>query len=88
MKLQRTVFGVSAAAALAAASSLVAPKLAAQSPSKGRDVAKIYAESCANCHGEVGGMAQVSQVSTLKMGWCIQCHMERGVSRDCSVCHY
>ncbi len=45
-------------------------------------------ESCANCHGDVSAMAQVSQVSTLKMGWCIRCHVERGVSRDCSVCHY
>ena len=45
-------------------------------------------ESCANCHGPVNEMAQVRQVSTLKMGWCIQCHLERGVSRDCTVCHY
>lgn len=45
-------------------------------------------ESCANCHGQVNGMTQVSQVSTLKMGWCISCHVQRGVSRDCSVCHY
>jgi hypothetical protein len=45
-------------------------------------------ESCANCHGQVNRMTQVSQVSTLKMGWCISCHVQRGVSRDCSVCHY
>jgi hypothetical protein len=45
-------------------------------------------ESCANCHGGVNGMAQVSQVSTLRMGWCIRCHVERKVSRDCTVCHY
>ena len=45
-------------------------------------------ESCANCHGQVNGMTQVYQVSTLKMGWCISCHVARNVSRDCSVCHY
>jgi len=45
-------------------------------------------ESCATCHGEVSRMAQVSQVSTLKMGWCIQCHEQRQVSRDCTVCHF
>jgi hypothetical protein len=22
------------------------------------------------------------------MGYCITCHIERGVSRDCTVCHY
>ena len=45
-------------------------------------------ESCAACHGSVNGMPQVSQVSSLRMGWCIRCHVERKVSRDCSVCHY
>ncbi|HJQ64880.1 MAG TPA: cytochrome c3 family protein [Gemmatimonadales bacterium] len=45
-------------------------------------------ESCAACHGEVNRMAQVSQVSTLKMGWCIQCHEQRQVSRDCTICHF
>jgi hypothetical protein len=24
----------------------------------------------------------------LSMGWCVSCHMERNVSRDCAVCHY
>ena len=46
------------------------------------------AAACANCHGEVAGMTQVYQVNTLRMGWCIKCHLERKVSRDCSVCHY
>ena len=45
-------------------------------------------ESCANCHGEVNRMPQVYQVSTLRMGWCIRCHVARKVSRDCSVCHF
>ena len=44
--------------------------------------------TCANCHGDVKTMPQVYQVSTLTMGWCVRCHVENKVSRDCSVCHY
>ena len=44
--------------------------------------------TCTLCHGDVQNMAQVYQVETLKMGWCIRCHVERKVSRDCTVCHY
>jgi len=22
------------------------------------------------------------------MGWCISCHIERKVTRDCTACHY
>jgi hypothetical protein len=29
---------------------------------------------------------KVNQVDN--MGFCITCHVQRGVSRDCSVCHY
>lgn len=45
-------------------------------------------DACANCHGQVNGMPQISQFATLRMGWCVNCHIERQVSRDCSVCHY
>lgn len=31
---------------------------------------------CANCHGDVGGMARVVQVQPLTMGWCLDCHRE------------
>jgi hypothetical protein len=24
----------------------------------------------------------------LTMGWCLNCHLEMGASRDCTVCHY
>ena len=44
--------------------------------------------TCATCHGDVQTMPQVYQVSTLTMGWCVRCHVENKVSRDCSVCHY
>jgi len=44
--------------------------------------------TCATCHGDVKHMTQVEQVSTLRMGWCVHCHMQNTVTRDCSVCHY
>ena len=46
------------------------------------------AASCANCHGDVQKTPQIEQVSTLRMGWCVRCHMQHNVTRDCSVCHY
>ena len=53
-----------------------------------RHVKALGSESCATCHGEVRQMPQIHQVSTLKMGWCVNCHVQRGVSRDCTLCHY
>jgi hypothetical protein len=44
--------------------------------------------ACTTCHGDVREMAQVYQFSSLKMGWCVDCHVEREVSRDCTGCHY
>lgn len=46
------------------------------------------AGTCTLCHGDVQTMPQVYQVETLKMGWCVRCHVQREVSRDCTVCHY
>ena len=44
---------------------------------------------CATCHGDVQEMTVIEEVNQpLAMGWCVTCHMERGVSRDCTVCHY
>ena len=44
---------------------------------------------CTTCHGEVQEMTVIEEVNQpLSMGWCVSCHMERGVSRDCAVCHY
>jgi len=44
---------------------------------------------CAACHGDVARMPQVWEVNNVNnMGFCIDCHLERNVSRDCSVCHY
>jgi len=48
--------------------------------------------TCQTCHGQVQEMGVLETVApeagNLKMGWCVSCHMERDVSRDCTVCHY
>jgi hypothetical protein len=54
--------------------------------------------SCQKCHGEVEEMDRVRQVSSLSMGWCVNCHRDTGVtgvggkkvqaSTDCAACHY
>ena len=43
---------------------------------------------CQDCHGEVERMPQVYQFSSLKMGWCLECHKKEEVTTDCTVCHY
>ncbi len=53
-----------------------------------RHIKNLGVQSCTKCHGEVQRMAQISLVSTLRMGWCVKCHVENKVSRDCTVCHY
>lgn len=55
-----------------------------------RHIKTLGAQSCTTCHGEVQNMPQVFQVSTLRMGWCVRCHLAQKppVTRDCSVCHY
>jgi hypothetical protein len=44
--------------------------------------------TCQECHGPVEEMEVVTLNQELWMGWCIQCHRERQVRTDCSVCHY
>ena len=54
-----------------------------------RHVKALGETACATCHGDVTRMPQVYKVNNVNnMGWCINCHLERKVSRDCSVCHY
>ena len=45
--------------------------------------------SCHQCHGDVAGMKVTTRVSSLKMGWCIDCHTQKDVrnGRDCWTCH-
>ena len=48
--------------------------------------------SCQTCHGQVQEMGVLEEMApesgALRMGWCVSCHLERGASRDCTVCHY
>lgn len=48
--------------------------------------------TCQTCHGQVQEMGVLEEMAPeagdLRMGWCVSCHMERGASRDCTVCHY
>ena len=54
-----------------------------------RHVKAMGPTACATCHGDVQRMPQVFKVNKVdNMGFCITCHIERKVSRDCSVCHY
>lgn len=54
-----------------------------------RHIKALGANACATCHGNVARMPQVFQANNVNnMGWCINCHIERNVSRDCTVCHY
>jgi hypothetical protein len=42
---------------------------------------------CQQCHGQLAVMAQVRQVSSLKMGWCVSCHEANQAPTDCTICH-
>jgi cytochrome c7-like protein/class III cytochrome C family protein len=54
-----------------------------------RHIKALGPNACATCHGDVTRMPQVFKVNNVNnMGFCISCHVERKVSRDCTVCHY
>jgi len=54
-----------------------------------RHINALGPNACATCHGDVTRTPQVFKVNNVNnMGFCINCHLERNVSRDCSVCHY
>jgi Cytochrome c7 and related cytochrome c/Class III cytochrome C family len=54
-----------------------------------RHIKALGPNACATCHGDVARMPQIYKVNNVdRMGFCITCHVERNVSRDCSVCHY
>jgi hypothetical protein len=45
--------------------------------------------ACQTCHGNVQQQPQVFAVQDVNnMGWCTSCHMKRGVTRDCTACHF
>ena len=54
-----------------------------------RHIQALGSTACATCHGDVARMPQVFKVNNVtNMGWCITCHLERGINRDCTACHY
>ena len=54
-----------------------------------RHIKALGPNACTTCHGDVSRMPQVFKVNKVdNMGFCITCHVERKVARDCSVCHY
>ena len=44
--------------------------------------------ACQECHGPIQDMPQVYQYSSLNMGWCVNCHVQRKARYDCAICHY
>lgn len=54
-----------------------------------RHIKVLGPNACATCHGDVARMPQVFKVNNVNnMGFCISCHVERKVTRDCTACHY
>jgi hypothetical protein len=54
-----------------------------------RHIKAMGPNACQTCHGDVARMPQVYQVNEVnKMGFCVSCHVERNVTRDCWTCHY
>lgn len=54
-----------------------------------RHIKALGPTACMTCHGDVARMPQVYKVNNItNMGFCVTCHLQRQVSRDCTVCHY
>jgi len=54
-----------------------------------RHIKAMGPNACQTCHGDVARMPQVFKVNNVNtMGFCISCHLERKVNRDCTACHY
>ena len=54
-----------------------------------RHIKAMGPNACQTCHGDVARMPQVFKVNNVNnMGFCISCHLARGVNRDCTACHY
>jgi hypothetical protein len=43
---------------------------------------------CETCHGDVAQMTVAQRVVDHTMGFCIDCHKQKGASSDCLTCHY
>lgn len=44
--------------------------------------------TCQECHGQIPNMQTVERATSMKMGWCLDCHRQRATSIDCYSCHY
>jgi len=45
--------------------------------------------ACQQCHGNVQQMPRLFPYQDVNnMGWCTTCHMQRGITRDCTACHF
>lgn len=54
-----------------------------------RHIKALGPNACQTCHGDVARMPQVFQVNNVNnMGFCVTCHVQRNVNRDCTACHY
>jgi hypothetical protein len=42
---------------------------------------------CQECHGPVELMTTIQRVTDLGMGWCLDCHKDRGAPIECITCH-
>ena len=43
---------------------------------------------CSQCHGDLTQMTVAERVVDHTMGFCINCHQQKGASNDCLTCHY
>jgi formamidopyrimidine-DNA glycosylase len=43
---------------------------------------------CAVCHGDVANQTVAERVVDHNMGFCVNCHRQKGASNDCLTCHY
>jgi hypothetical protein len=54
-----------------------------------RHIKALGPNACQTCHGDVARMPRIYKVNNVNnMGFCISCHLQRNVTRDCSACHY
>ena len=44
--------------------------------------------ACATCHGDVANQTVAERVVDHNMGFCVNCHRQKGASNDCLTCHY
>lgn len=54
-----------------------------------RHIKAMGPTACMTCHGDIERMPQVYRVNNVtNMGFCITCHLDRKINRDCTACHY